>query len=319
MVRAEAESERGVDAPFVVSNPLLGDGDALRARMSEDGCLFFRGLVSAGSIGEARREILHCCAAAGWLRPGTSIEEGIAALGVCWTEPQPEFMAVYNAIQKGEAFHALAHDRALIAMLEAMFGEPALPHPRNIARIIFPQNTLFTTPSHQDYVHVQGTEETYTAWIPLGDCPQSLGSLAVLAGSHRAGILPVHRAYGAGGVGIDTEELPNRWVGGDFHVGDVVVFHSLAVHKALPNVSPDRIRLSVDYRYQPLSHPIAEDSLRPHHGQIDWPEVYAGWRSERYQYYWQGLPTRRAERDPRVHAVRQAADRDPLPAPPKGS
>lgn len=305
-----AQTGGEMQTPFQVDNGLLNDGQLLRAAMAERGYLFFRGLIPADAILAARREILARCEEAGWLRPGTDPADGVAAPGVCWIEGQPEFMRVYNALQKGEAFHTLAHTPALLSMLNQLFGEPPLPHPRNIARIIFPQNTLHTTPSHQDYIHVQGTEETYTAWIPLGDCPRELGSLAVLEGSHLSGILPVHRAHGAGGVGIDTGGLSNRWVGGDFALGDVVIFHSLAVHKALPNLSPDRIRLSVDYRYQPLSHPIAEDSLRPHHGQIDWPDIYAGWQSTQFQYYWEGLNIRRAERDPRVQAVRSAADED---------
>ena len=311
MAQADSNLVPELDAPFVVSNGILYDGDALKAQMAGSGYLFFRALIPAESILAARREILARCAEAGWLAPEYDIETGIAASGVSWIEPQPEFMAVYNRIQQGEAFHTLAHEPALTAMFERLFGETPLAHPRNIARIIFPHNTLHTTPSHQDYVHVQGTEETYTAWMPLGECPQSLGSLAVLAGSHRAGILPVHRAYGAGGVGIDTEQLPHQWVGGDFGLGDVVVFHSLAVHKALPNLSPNQIRLSVDYRYQPLSHPVSCDSLLPHYAQVSWTEVYTGWRSERCQYYWNNLPIRRAERDPRVHAVRAAADPAP--------
>jgi len=34
----------------------------------------------------------------------------------------------------------------------------------------------------------------------------------------------------------------------------MLVFHSLMIHRALPNTS-DRIRLSLDTRYQPLSEP----------------------------------------------------------------
>jgi hypothetical protein len=293
--------------PFEVSNEILADPAALSARMARSGYLFFRALISPESVLAARREILARCAEAGWLKPGTDLDDAVAAEGVAWTEPQPEFMQVYNRLQTGEAFHALAHEPAILGMFENLFGEPVLPHPRNIARIIFPQNTLYTTPAHQDYIHVQGTEATYTAWIPLGACPTGLGSLAVLEGSHRAGILPVHQAHGAGGVGIDTEALLHRWVGGDFGLGDVIVFHSLAVHKALPNLSRDRIRLSVDYRYQPLSHPVSDGSLLPHHAQIGWPEVYSSWRSDRYQYYWDSLPIQRASPDPRVVAVRQAA------------
>jgi ectoine hydroxylase-related dioxygenase (phytanoyl-CoA dioxygenase family) len=293
--------------PFMVSNEIVSDARGLCARVREDGYLFFRGLISKEAILAVRREILRLCREAGWLDEGTELMEGIAAPGVKWVEPQPEFMAVYNRVMHGEQFHALAHDPGLLAMLRALFGEEPLAHPRNIARIIFPQNALHTTPSHQDYLHIQGTEETYTAWIPLGDCPIALGSLVVLAGSNHAGVLPVHRAYGAGGVGIDTETLPQRWVGSDFACGDVVIFHSLTVHKALPNLSPDHVRLSVDYRYQPLSHPVEESSLLPHYAQTTWEDIYADWKSDRYKYYWKSLPLRLASADPRVHAIRSAA------------
>jgi ectoine hydroxylase-related dioxygenase (phytanoyl-CoA dioxygenase family) len=299
-------------SPFTLSNDVRNDGNELRARMRRDGYLFFRGLITPEATLEVRREILRLCAGAGWLAAGTEIMDGIAAPGVAHVEPQPEYMAVYNQVMKNEAFHTLAHAPGLLAMLRTLFGEEPLTHPRNIARIIFPQNLLFTTPAHQDFIHIQGTEETYTAWIPLGDCPLALGSLIVLAGSHGAQeIYPVHEAYGAGGLGIATEAMPYAWVGGDFANGDLVVFHSLTVHKALPNLSPDRLRLSVDFRYQPLSHPVAQSSLLPHFAQLTWEEIYTGWNSARYQYYWRDLPLVPASQDPRVHALRRAAHEKP--------
>ena len=48
------------------------------------------------------------------------------------------------------------------------------------------------------------------------------------------------------------------------------MFHSLTIHKSLPNQFPDRLRLSVDYRYQPLSHPVTEGSLLPHFNRLSW-------------------------------------------------
>jgi len=294
-------------APFLVSNEALEDGDELRRRMARDGYLFFQGLIPGEAVLATRAEILALCEAAGWLAEGTERREGIAAPDVCWVEPQPEFMQVYNRILCGEQFNAFSHAPTLLAMLEHLFGETPLPHPRNIARILFPHNTAFTTPAHQDYIHIQGTKETYTAWIPLGDCPRDLGSLIVLAGSHQGEILPVHKALGAGGVGIATEALPFQWTGSDFALGDVLLFHSMTVHKALPNLSADRIRLSVDFRYQPLSHPIEANSLEPHYQQLAWEAIYQDWKSARYQYYWKSLPIRLAERDQRVTEIRQAA------------
>jgi len=292
--------------PFLRSS-VDDSAETLRAHMAEDGYLFFPQLIPDKSILNVRREILALCSEADWLDSERETEEGIAASGVACVEGQPEFMRVYNRLQHSEAFHALAHTSALLEVLERLFGEQPLPHARNIARIIFPQNVRFTTPSHQDYIHIQGTEQTYTTWIPLGECPEELGSLTVLRGSHTLGILPVHKADGAGGLGIDTDSLQNEWVGGDFKIGDAILFHSLAVHKALPNTTPERIRLSVDFRYQPLSHPVHSSSMEPHHGQVKWSEIYRDWIDPQFQYYWQRLPLNYADLDSRVQTVRAAA------------
>ena len=297
--------------PFLVSDAAKESAQTLRDRMQRDGYLFFRGLISAPQIRRTRAEILAACAAEGWLDTRADTDAGVAAPGIARTEPEPAYMSVYDRVLHGEAFNALSHDPALLSVLKVLFAEQPLPHARNIARIIFPQNTLHTTPAHQDYLHIQGTEETYTAWIPLGACPKELGSLIVMPGSHRAGVYSVHRAYGAGGVGIDPEALPYAWAGSDFEEGDVVLFHSLTVHKALPNLSPDRLRLSVDFRYQPLSHPVAASSLKPHYDRQTWDQIYAGWSDDRLQYYWRDMPIRYAGEDPRVAAVRQAAYASP--------
>ena len=57
---------------------------------------------------------------------------------------------------------------------------PVFPHPAKIARIWFPQFTEHTTPVHQDFVHFQGSFDTYTCWAPVGECPIELGGLAML-------------------------------------------------------------------------------------------------------------------------------------------
>ncbi|MBW3624990.1 MAG: phytanoyl-CoA dioxygenase family protein [Armatimonadetes bacterium] len=275
---------------FQDSGDLIQDPQALRDRAGRDGYLFFRRLIEPKRLRDLRRQILDLCAEAGWLAPGSDPLEGIVAPGRKLVEPEPEFMAVYDRIQRLEAFHALAHEPALVAMYDRLFGEPTLVHPRNIARIIFPANEEFTTPAHQDYIHIRGTPDTWTAWIPLGDCPEELGSLAILSGSHQAGIYETHPAKGAGGRGIDTAPLPFEWRTGDFQAGDVLVFHSHAVHKAVPNRSRDRLRLSVDYRYQPISGPVTRGSLLPHYARHAWPEIYQGWRSTELQGYWERLP-----------------------------
>lgn len=268
------------------ATPLLGTPGAIRRQADEDGYLFFAGLIPAEPLLRVRRAIAEICARHGFLAEGSRPEDAIARPGVAFREGSPEYMAAYDEIQCLESFHVLAHQPPLLAALRELFGEEVLVHPRNIARVMFPQNNLFTTPAHQDFVHIQGTEDTWTSWIPLGDCPRELGGLEVLPGSHRHGVLPTRSAYGAGGLGVDTEALGLEWVGGDFQNGDVLLFQSLCVHRGIDNQTPDRVRFSVDYRYQGVSRPVTESSLLPHFNRTPWDEIYQGWKSEEFQYYW---------------------------------
>lgn len=288
--------------PFFDATPLLGHPEALREQAAREGTLFFRGLIPPEPLLDLRRRILDVCARHGFLAAGTPLDVALAAPGVCWREGDPEYMAAYDEIQRLEAFHALAHQPPLLAALEGLFGEAVLVHPRNIARVMFPQNNRFTTPAHQDYVHIQGTEDTWSAWIPLGDCPRELGGLEVLPGSHRFGVLPVRSAYGAGGLGVETDGLGLAWAGGDFHCGDVLLFHSLCVHRATDNMTPDRVRLSVDYRYQGVSQPVTEGSLLPHFNRLSWDKIYQGWERADLQYYWKKHPPRIVEWTRQYHA-----------------
>jgi hypothetical protein len=71
--------------------------------------------------------------------------------------------------------------------------------------------------------------------------------------------------------------------------GDILTFHSLTVHQGRDNQTEDRLRVSVDYRYQPISEPIAPDSMEPHYGGLgmDWDEIYADWpENDPLKYYW---------------------------------
>lgn len=271
---------------FTPANGLLDTPDALRARLGRDGFLFFHGLLPREQVLELRRRVLECCRAGGWLVPGTPLLDGVANPAKACVEPEPAFLAVYREVQKLEAFHALAHRPELLDLIGRVLGEPALPHPNKIARLAFPGNVLHTTPPHQDFPFIQGTAETFTTWIPLGDVPKPLGGLQVNRGSHRGGVREHHISFGAGGMGINRDELPDDWHTTDYRAGDVLLFHSHMVHQALPNLTPDRLRLSVDYRYQGRSQPIAEKNLHPHTGAISWEEVYRAWASRELQYYW---------------------------------
>ena len=271
---------------FVDSTDIRDDGMALRQQADRDGYLFIRNFVNKDAILQARRDIISVLREVGWIDDGDDPNETITSHAP-HVSGEPEFSPVYDMVQCLESFHTLAHDEALVSVISHLLGEDVLLQPSNIARFIFPTNLEQTTPAHQDFVHIQGTPDVWTAWLPLGDCPHSMGGLSVLSGSHKHGILPVSRSLGAGGLRAHFEKIGGEWVSSQFDNGDVLFFHSHSVHKGLPNLSGNRIRLSVDYRYQRASDPVMDLVLTPHQGRLSWEEVYKGWKSTEFQYHWE--------------------------------
>jgi phytanoyl-CoA dioxygenase PhyH len=278
---------------FRVSNDAIDDPEELRRRFDAEGYLFFRSLQDPDRLRALRRDILAVCREGGWLTPGTELMDGIADPARRCTEGDLAYAQVYHEIYKLEPFHRAGHWPEVLSTMQKVIGGPVLPHPQKIARLWFPQYAEHTTPIHQDFVHFQGTYQTYTCWAPVGDCPRELGGLAVLPGSHRINAVHDHHfSLGAGSLAIGTDQLEGQWVTTDYAIGDTLIFHSLTVHQALPNTTADRLRVSLDNRYQPLDQPIAEHMLLPHlrgHHELTWDEVYRDWRSPDLQYYWKDL------------------------------
>lgn len=271
------------------SSVLLGNRFAIQDQANTNGYLYLRGLIDKNRLLNLRKRILNRCEAHGWLEPKKPLMSGIARVGVAHLEggssSGESWRRLYDELQQSRAFHAMAHDPALIRAMELLFGGPALPHPRNIARIVFPGTAQFTTPPHQDFVHIGGTPNTWTAWIPCGDCPRDLGGLAIWPGSHRLGLLETHEAMGAGGKGVTVPD-DVEWLTGDLECGDVLLFHSHTVHQALDNQT-NRLRISLDYRYQPRAEPVRWDSLLPHYHRLSWDQIYSDWpEDDPLKHYW---------------------------------
>jgi hypothetical protein len=274
--------------PFIDSFALIGDGAALATRMRRDGYLFLPGLLPRDDVATVQRQVGTIARDAGWLRRDRPVEAAIADMSGFCVDPDPTYLNTLRRINRVEGYHALKHHPVLIDLLERMLGGPILPHPRVLMRNIFPAREEYTTKAHQDFPNVQGTTEVYTAWMPLIDCPMQAGPLQIAAGSHTAGVYDFDIAGGAGGIEI-KDPLEGSWDCGDFVVGDVLLFHSMTVHKGVPNRG-DRLRMSMDVRYQLVSEPFNIDNANPDGQPLSWDEVYADWRSDVLKYYWQRLP-----------------------------
>jgi ectoine hydroxylase-related dioxygenase (phytanoyl-CoA dioxygenase family) len=295
---APAPSPRSITkTEFVDSTALLADPAALRARAEQDGYLFFKRRLPVDEILALRAEMLAVVDKYGWRQRGQDALGGLIDYDAINAVPESDMHRTdvgvtadaYHDVQKLERFHRLPHHPRLLEIYQALFGRTVLVHPRHIARMITPHTCMVPTPPHQDFPYIQGTTNTWTCWFPVGECPKSLGGLTVLKGSHRQGYLPVQPAKGAGGFAVPLCPHETEWVEGDYEIGDVLTFPCHTVHKALRCQFKDRIRLSLDVRYQPLDEPVENRSLNPH-CPLTWEQIYEGWKTDDLKYYWRRLP-----------------------------
>jgi ectoine hydroxylase-related dioxygenase (phytanoyl-CoA dioxygenase family) len=275
--------------PMRSSTELLGDADALRQRLAEEGYLYLEGVLDRDKVLAVRNRFTAILAERGWVKRGYVDDARSIVLPL--REDHEDFQTVYDEVQRVQEFHELAHDASLLALMRDVLGESAFPHPLKIVRMSFPENYEVSTPPHQDYPNNQGTKNLTATWIPLGDISLEMGGLAILRGSNRYGVLPldIHPGPGNRQAVVPLEMLEElRWVTAEFSIGDVLVFPSTTVHASLHNVS-DSMRLSVDFRYQLEGEALTDIVLHPHFQRQDWDEVYAGWTSTELQYYWRDL------------------------------
>ena len=276
-----------------VSNDAMNDLQELRRRIQDEGYLFFKRLQDPDKLRDLREQMMDVIQEGGWLVPGTDPIDGIADPSKACTEGDLGYTDVYHEVYKLQAFHQSGHWREVLDVLEKLSDKPVLPHPQKIARLWFPQYTDHTTPIHQDFVHFQGNFETYTCWAPVGDCPIELGGLAVLPGSHKIDrVMDHHFSLGAGALQIYTDDIDGEWHSTNYEIGDTLIFLALTVHQALPNLTEDRLRISLDNRYQTIGDPICDEVIRPHlwrFNSLSWDEIYQDWKSDDLKYYWKDL------------------------------
>lgn len=262
----------------------------LKDEMTTKGYVLIRGLLPRETIGAALGDVTRVLSAAGWLLPVHDPRQRMADPGAACGDPDPMFKRTYQEVFNLESLHRLPHQPALREAMTMLVGETPLVHPKPIGRLIFPHCERLVTHPHQDYEFMGGDPEFYTVWIPLHDCPIDSGPLKILEGSHRFGIQSHEREN------LHVPEIPaeaamgDGWVGGHVNAGDVLIFHSLTVHAALPNLS-DQLRISLDCRFQDARRTLNPSNLvfAGESGK-SWEKTYAGWRSDDLKFYWKTIP-----------------------------
>jgi 1-deoxypentalenic acid 11beta-hydroxylase len=235
-----------------VANEYLDDFKRLDALFQDEGYLFFRGVLDQSEVDRVKRDMVRVLQAQGLVKPGET--EPLWA-GVDLEQLQDDDLYAL------ESYGALCEGSAK-TVAEKVFGEPAFMFKGPTLRYSLPADAAHVTPAHQDYFFIRANTEFRTLWMPLMAIDKEVGGLVVAPGSHKGGLREhVERddvfSYvlkGRKQKGVALDEIPPPWVTVDYRPGDLLLFHNLTLHWALPNTS-DRVRLSIDTRAQPATTP----------------------------------------------------------------
>jgi len=175
-----------------------------------------------------------------------------------------------NPLHQPEVFPFLLSP-VLLDIAEAFLGGEIRIYPNYMCRPKLPGDERTLIWWHQDaqYTasHKLGNVEelrTVNLWSPLLPAHREHGCMQFAPGTHKLGLVPYHQK----GIHleIDNDVLKpyiDKAVDVELEPGDVVLFHNMLFHQGLPNVS-DRIRWSVDWRFQDATQP----TLRPFEGHM---------------------------------------------------
>jgi hypothetical protein len=230
---------------LVDSGNLLGDLAALRERIASTGYVFVRGLLSADMVRAVGRSGLRHLQQAGWTAPDDDPVQAQPLSPIRAVRMRDAFSDPgYRRIIADPTFNAIPFTSPLADLMAQILGPQGFCYPLKIPRVVYPIGLVSRQPGnfvHKDYGSVQ---DMFTCWVPLGDVPRTLGGLAVLPGSQHSATVRIR----------PFTRLERGWATTDYEAGDVLVFHCLTTHAALPN-REQRMRFSAEFRWQLADQP----------------------------------------------------------------
>lgn len=145
-------------------------------------------------------------------------------------------------------FVQLANSPKVVGLAEELLGGPVtLQNMQYFNK--FPRMGK-ATPAHQDgYYFMIKPQEAVTMWLSLGQADASNGAVCYVQGSHKKGLRP-HASSGtlgfSQGISDWSKEDELACIQMDASAGDILVHHSLTIHRANNNTS-DRDRKSIGF------------------------------------------------------------------------
>ncbi len=264
------------------------DSVSLKSEMETYGYVFIRDLIPKADLEQLLSDMIGIASDEGWTIEGSAPSDRIANPAMACFDPEPKYKQAANRAFRLERLHALTHHPVLTDVMKRLVGPRLFVHPKPIARMIFPNCEGALLHAHQDNSGIAGSSESYTVWMPLHDCQQGEGTLAIKEMSHLFGL-----QHTEGYINPETAR-GGDWVGGRINAGDAVFFHSLTVHSSTFSTS-SQLRFSVDCRFQSYDEAVSPlEIVFPNQakGGRTWESTYADWKHDEWKYYWRDLPLR---------------------------
>ena len=241
-------------APFHEVRFGRDDSAEIRRSFEENGYLLFKGALNADTVLRAKEDIALVLQRQGFMQKGSAESRATPDSSAV----EVDFGPLYRLKSPWE----LMASPELQEAVDIAFGERVRVGRSIGFRYSMPTDAPYLTPPHQDHFYIRETDEFRMIWIPLMDMEIANGGLAIAAGSHKHG-LQEHVEFdgvysylfkGRTQKGVPPEDIHGVWTSSRFEVGDLLMFHSCAVHRSLPNIS-GLIRLSLNTITYPARRP----------------------------------------------------------------
>jgi len=237
----------------------------LKEQFHRDGYVILKGFFDRKVLDqiytEARQifaiQIQRVCGISVDIDDRTAFEEAMFAF---FDQDFTSFVNTGKQVQHMMSLHRLGTDEKIEQLLKRLGHDvPSIgvrPAMQFNSRYLSKGGSHWKLGAHQDWRTGQGSLNSAVCWFPLVDCDASLGSLQIMPGSHKVGLM---KADTTGYLGTIQENLNEEdFVQTTFEAGDLLVFSAFLVHRSGENTTRN-IRWSIQLRYNNMAEPTFQE------------------------------------------------------------
>ena len=236
----------------------------LHLKLDRDGYLFFPGLIDTREIQAARNAVFKHLKDVDELED--PYEEGIFSHRSRRDELYNDRGEFWEMVSNGELLRKVSNGPTLQKIASKIFGSPAVGFDYLFLRAV--PRGRFTHLHCDSGFFTRFTKKVLTCWIAFSDITVDKGPLFVIEGSHK--FMDIRKNFDNFDVVFNKEQKASidedpvsfankrnaKLLTTNFKPGDVLIFGMHTLHGAFENhATDDRIRLTCDIRYQPISEP----------------------------------------------------------------